>query len=110
MFTNEAVRRALLGLAAALSLAASGGAFAQANFPDRPVRIIVGFPPGSTADIIARLIAPRMSESLGQPVVVENRAGGGSGIAAESVAACAASQISDRAAGRVFSCKAATPP
>ena len=89
MFTNEAVRRALLGLAAALSLAASGGAFAQANFPDRPVRIIVGFPPGSTADIIARLIAPRMSESLGQPVVVENRAGGGSAIAAESVARAA---------------------
>ena len=86
MFTNEAVSRALLGLGAALLLATSGGACGQAKFPDRPVKIVVGFPPGSTGDIIGRLIAPKMSESLGQPVVVENRPGGGSSIAAESVA------------------------
>jgi len=49
------------------------------------VKIVVGFPPGTTGDLIARLIAPKMGEGLGQPVVVENRPGGGSSIAAESV-------------------------
>ena len=49
------------------------------------MKIVVGFPPGTTGDLIARLIAPKMGEGLGQPVVVENRPGGGSSIAAESV-------------------------
>jgi tripartite-type tricarboxylate transporter receptor subunit TctC len=73
-------------LCALLALAAPASIFAQAAFPDRPVKIVVGFPPGSTADLIARLIAPKMGEGLGQPVVVENRPGAGSSIAAESVA------------------------
>jgi tripartite-type tricarboxylate transporter receptor subunit TctC len=74
-----------LMLSAALSLGASA-AQGQAPWPAKPVRIVVGFPPGTTGDILARIAAPRMSESLGQPVLVENRPGAGSSIAAETVA------------------------
>lgn len=79
------MRNDIAVLLATLSLFAAPTVYAQPAFPDRPVRIVIGFPPGTTADLIARLIAPKMSESLGQPVVVENRPGGGSSIAAESV-------------------------
>lgn len=59
---------------------------AQSDFPSKPLRILVGFPAASTADIIARQLAGKMSESIGQQVLVENRAGAGSSIAAEAVA------------------------
>jgi tripartite-type tricarboxylate transporter receptor subunit TctC len=80
------MRRLIPWMAAAFLLGVVSGAQAQADYTDRPLRILVGFPAGSTADIIARLIAPKMSESLGQPILVENRAGAGSSIAAEAVA------------------------
>jgi len=79
-------RRSLLA-AAPILLAAP--ALAQPGFPSRPLRLIVGFPPGGTTDIAARLMAPKMAASLGQPVVVENRAGGAGNIATESVARAA---------------------
>lgn len=69
---------AVLGLAALAPV--------HAAYPDKPIRIVVGFPPGSTGDFIARALAPRLGESLGQAVIVENRTGAGSSIAAESVA------------------------
>ena len=79
-------RRTFLQLAAgaaALPLAARC-AFAQA-YPSRPVRIVVGFPPGSGVDVVARLMSPSLAERLGQPFVVENRPGAGSNIATEAV-------------------------
>ncbi len=56
------------------------------NYPSRPIRLIIGFPPGSAADITARLVGDAMSRTLGQQVVVEARPGAGSSIAAEFVA------------------------
>src|SRR5687767_3623643 len=62
-------------------------AIAQAqDFPTKPVRLIVGFPPGGSNDIIARVLAPKVSELLGQQVVVENRAGANAIIATDFVA------------------------
>jgi tripartite-type tricarboxylate transporter receptor subunit TctC len=69
---------------AVVLLLGTGAAWAQ--YPDRPVRVLVGFPPGSSGDVIARLLAPKMSEGFGQQVIVENRSGGGSTIATEAVA------------------------
>jgi len=59
---------------------------AQTNFPDRPLRFVVGFPPGGPNDLLTRLIAPGIGERLGRSVVVENRAGANGEIAAASVA------------------------
>ena len=72
-------------LAAVLAATVCAGAMAQ-TYPVRPVRIVVGFPPGGTSDILARTIAARLAEPLGQPVVVENRTGAGGNIGAEAVA------------------------
>src|SRR5437764_291537 len=75
-------RRVVQILAAALTFAPHVGR-AQ-SYPNRPVRIIVPLPPGSTSDIAARLIAQWMSERLGQPFVVENRPGAGTNIGTEA--------------------------
>jgi len=71
-------------LAAGLALPAI--ALAQGAFPTRPIRLIVGFPPGGGSDLVARPIAQRMSEALGQQVVVENRGGANGNLGLEAVA------------------------
>lgn len=63
------------------------GATAQATYPNKPVKIVVGFSAGGTTDVVARIMAKELTETLGQPFVVENRPGGGSNIATELVAA-----------------------
>src|SRR5688572_15689695 len=76
-------------LTACFILAVAGSAFAQSDYPNRPLRLIVTVPPGGAADFIARLVGGKLSESLGQPVLVENRGGAGGTIAADAVAKAA---------------------
>ncbi|MFZ5565910.1 MAG: tripartite tricarboxylate transporter substrate binding protein [Pseudomonadota bacterium] len=85
---NRTFRLALAALscaAALLPLAAS----AQAGYPSKPIRVVVPFPAGSTTDIIARAITDKMSASLGQPIVVDNRAGASGTIGQAAVATAA---------------------
>ena len=69
-----------------LSLFARVPALAQAEYPTRPIRIVVGFTPGGGNDIIARVFGQKLSESLGQPVIIENKPGAGAILATEYVA------------------------
>ena len=69
----------------ALILLAAGVAHAQ-PYPSRPLHILVAFPPGGPTDISARLISPKMSDALGQPVVVENKVGASGNVATVEVA------------------------
>lgn len=80
---------ALVSVSLVVTLASLQAAFAQADsaslYPTRPIRIVVGFGPGGGNDILARLIGQKLSESFGQPVIIENKPGGGAIIATEYV-------------------------
>ncbi|MFZ3321509.1 MAG: tripartite tricarboxylate transporter substrate binding protein [Usitatibacter sp.] len=71
--------------AAGIALASSGIAFAE-NWPSKPIRIIVPYPPGGTSDILARALSPGITAALGQPVVVENKPGATGNLGADYVA------------------------
>ena len=73
------------GIAASLACVAPGLALAQA-YPSRPVRLTVGFAPGTGPDVVTRLLGQKLSELMKQPVVIDNRAGAGGQIAAQYVA------------------------
>ena len=75
-------RAALLAPLALATPARAQGGWA----PDRPVRLIAPFPPGGTVDVVSRIMAPRLAEALGQPVIVENRAGAGGSVGGAEVA------------------------
>jgi len=74
-----------MGISVGISAIASIGSAAAQNYPTRPVKWVVGYPPGGATDIIARLIGQRLSERLGQQFVIENKPGAGNNIATESV-------------------------
>ena len=80
---HAALLLALLGSNAAWAQAAPGAVLA---WPARPIRLVIGFAPGGAADFVARTISDPLSKALGQTVVVENRAGAGSSLAADFVA------------------------
>jgi tripartite-type tricarboxylate transporter receptor subunit TctC len=80
-------RRGLIGLAAAAGLVNATPAFAQSGkFPDRPVKLIVTYPPGGSSDLMARVMGQKMSEIWGQPVVIESKPGAAGSIGMEFAA------------------------
>ncbi len=82
---DPSARRSLLAIA--LIAACSGlTAHAQTAWPSRPVKLVVAFPPGGVADVMARVVSQPLSEALGQPVIIENRAGANGNVAADAVA------------------------
>lgn len=74
-----------------VSMAALAGPLygAQTTYPTKPIRLVLPFPPGGGTDALARIIGPRLTENLGQPVVIDNRAGAAGNIANELVARAA---------------------
>ena len=78
-------RTAICLTAIGLSMTASIGTASAADYPTRPIKWVVGYPPGGATDIIARLLGQRLSERLGQQFVIENKPGAGNNIATESV-------------------------
>ncbi|NSX04309.1 Bug family tripartite tricarboxylate transporter substrate binding protein [Cupriavidus gilardii] len=91
MNVRNAPRRRLFGCALALSLAVLAGgispsAHAQQPWPSKPLRLVVGYAAGGATDVLARLVALKLGDELGKPVVVENRAGANSNVGAEVVA------------------------
>jgi tripartite-type tricarboxylate transporter receptor subunit TctC len=80
--------RPLLLLAASLAIAVPA-AHAQSDYPNQPIRMVVTFPPGGSADGVVRMLLPRLNEKLGQPVVIDNRPGAGGNIGLSVVAKAA---------------------
>ena len=85
---NRLMKNAATALLAACCVLAAPAVFAQ-KFPDKPIRFIVPFPPGGGNDILARAIGPRLGELLGQPVLIDNRAGAGGNMGTDIAAKAA---------------------
>lgn len=104
------MRQTKVGIVAATVFALTGaGAFAQ-TYPNKPIRMVVPFTPGSATDVVARLLSPRLVESWGQPVVVDNRPSAGGTVAGGIVAAAPADGHTLLLASSVFAGSAALYP
>ena len=88
---SRSIRRTLCAatLALPLALAAGGTAFAQAAWPNQPIKLINPFPPGGTVDQISRLLQPHLQQALGQPVVIDTRVGASGSIGTAAAAKAA---------------------
>ena len=84
----QGIGRVVVLIAAAL-LQLTVAALAQTTYPEQPVKIVVGFPPGVAPDVVARLLADKFSVAWGKPVIVENVGGAGGNIATDRVAKAA---------------------
>jgi tripartite-type tricarboxylate transporter receptor subunit TctC len=84
------IRNWLTLAAAALAVSIAGTAAAQGSYPDRPIRLIVPFPPGGTSDVVGRIFAEALGKQIGQTVVVENRGGAGGTVGTRAVASAPA--------------------
>ena len=73
-------------LAAAATLGIAFGALAQSGYPDKPIRFVVPYPPGGGTDVIARIVQRKFQQSLGQPIVIDNRGGGGGSLGTDVAA------------------------
>jgi len=81
----DLVRRSLLAILCSCAVVLSFDGAARAAYPDRPIRFILSHPPGGSADVIARLMQPKLERLLGQPIIIENRAGAGGVIAMDAL-------------------------
>ena len=88
------MKRMFVAQVALLAVFLASATFAQSaqplRYPERPVRLVVGFPPGGATDTIARIVAPRYNDLLGRPWVIDNRGGAGGNLATELVAKASA--------------------
>src|SRR5262245_22012151 len=75
-----AMKKILCAVAALRAVASVGAAYAQGDYPNKPIRFIVPFPPGGGTDIVSRLVVNKMTETLGWRVVVDNRGGAGGSV------------------------------
>src|SRR6202795_4344053 len=80
------LKRLICATAATLALLCATAIAGAADYPERPVTIVVGFPPGGASDILARIMADKLGSLLGKPFVVDNRPGAGGNVAGEVVA------------------------
>lgn len=83
---KRTVKRLFTGIGLVIALSATGFAAHAQSYPERPIRLIVGFPPGGGGDVLARLLSVELNDAWKQPVVVDNRPGAGANIASEAVA------------------------
>ena len=85
----QALKKTFLVSIAMLWVASASAQDAAANYPNRPIKVVVGFVPGGATDVVARLMAQKLQEAWGQAVLIENKPGGGSNIGSEQVARAA---------------------
>ncbi|SFU89564.1 Tripartite-type tricarboxylate transporter, receptor component TctC [Polaromonas sp. YR568] len=86
MSTASFIRNSLVSLVALVCIAVAGGAHAQAGYPNKPVKLVVPFAAGGSTTLLARMLTERLGQSMGQPFVIDNRAGAGGNVGMEYVA------------------------